>query len=666
MSIQTFKALGVNFEKQSTDQTQSIADCIFCGKGLHFFVNNKTDAWDCKVCGKKGGINDFLKEFYKDILSTTSYQKLLKLAKYRNLPLSLLQNYKIAFDDDKYYLPIYNNNDKIIGLRYYEIGKKTKSVIGTKVGIYNLPNFLNEKNIPVYITEGEFDCLTLNWLLEKAEQYAIAISICGVGQFKGEYVNYFLNNPKIRICFDKDDAGDKAALDIKEKLKGFCKQIELINWSDEFPNKYDVSDFVTAYGIGPNKPLECFSRFKKFFEKKVTESKESKIYPDKKLFLKDIIAEYSKTLQLSKNYIDAIKVTLATILSIKIAGTDPLWLFLVGPPGYGKTAILSPFSGSTDHAYFQSSLSAKSLVSGFNHDDASLIPKLDGKCLILKDYTEILGKSPQDKEVIFSILRGAFDGTVERDFGNGIIKRYVSRFSILAGVTNQIKANTQGALGERFLHYSMVDGNIDHNKQQDKALFHALFGESDRDELKQILNTFLSQERDFSKETLLNLIPNWFLEKLKPLARIVAHLRTPVIRHERGIKYRDPIYKPEPSSGNREAIQLQRLAIALAVLEEKKQIDNSIYNIIKKIAWDSISGYSREILSTLVGIEPQHLTRSQIYRTTNISKNTLYIYLEDLEMLNLVERGPPKSNNVVTYRTKKHINFMWKKAELHV
>ena len=83
----------------------------------------------------------------------------------------------------------------------------------------------------------------------------------------------------------------------------------------------------------------------------VEEDLKPEIYIEGPVTFEQLIERYRDNLELNSNYINAIKLCFATIMSIRVAGPNPVWLFLVGPPGYGKTAILSSFSDSS-HCVF--------------------------------------------------------------------------------------------------------------------------------------------------------------------------------------------------------------------------------------------------------------------------------------------------------------------------
>ena len=89
-------------------------------------------------------------------------------------------------------------------------------------------------------------------------------------------------------------------------------------------------------------------------------------------------------------YIDVVfGVVLANRLDSK-----PVWLYLVIPPGGGKTEVLQALDGPGREIYALSILTPQTLISGQilkrGQHDPSLLPKLDGKTLVLKDFTAML------------------------------------------------------------------------------------------------------------------------------------------------------------------------------------------------------------------------------------------------------------------------------------
>ena len=134
-----------------------------------------------------------------------------------------------------------------------------------------------------------------------------------------------------------------------------------------------------------------------------------------------------------------------------------------GEPGGIKSETLRSFC-SYPRAYSLDTLTKSTLVSGMAEKDkdtgemvpiAGIMQDLDGKVLVLKDFTTILSTNEDTRTEIYGQLRSAYDGYFEKAFGT--MRRKVSvhsTFGIVAGVTPIISKYTRlhNLLGERFLY----------------------------------------------------------------------------------------------------------------------------------------------------------------------------------------------------------------------
>ncbi|OHB52351.1 MAG: hypothetical protein A2Y12_19495 [Planctomycetes bacterium GWF2_42_9] len=171
-------------------------------------------------------------------------------------------------------------------------------------------------------------------------------------------------------------------------------------------------------------------------------------------------------------YID---VQFAVIFANRFLDSKPVWAYLVGPPGAGKTEILQAF-GDCEGIYMLSSLTANTLISGKicgeNEADPSLIPQLDGKVLIIKDFTPILTGRREVRTEVLGQLRDAYDGTSCKAFGTGKAIQYESKFGLITAVTNEIDKHlgALSLLGERFVIYRCpVLSDLEKRKRANKA-----------------------------------------------------------------------------------------------------------------------------------------------------------------------------------------------------
>ena len=111
---------------------------------------------------------------------------------------------------------------------------------------------------------------------------------------------------------------------------------------------------------------------------------------------------------------------LATAISSLMPG-DPLWLFVVAPPGGTKTELIRGFKGP--HVYSVDTLTPQALLSGLKGkagEKLDILDDLDGKLLIIKDFTAILTKPQRVRDELFGRLRAVYDGNLEAAFGSGV------------------------------------------------------------------------------------------------------------------------------------------------------------------------------------------------------------------------------------------------------
>jgi len=130
-------------------------------------------------------------------------------------------------------------------------------------------------------------------------------------------------------------------------------------------------------------------------------------------------------------------------------------------------------------------------------------------------------------------------------------------------------------------------------------------------------------------------VPEWFKEKIKLVSRFVAYLRTTVSRYERGLLQNEVIYQPQLESPNRTLVQFQRLAISLAIVLDKKEIDEEIFRLILKVALSSLNEFTIRIVAAL-SKSGGYISLTNISLKTNIATSALITYLKDLVVLGLV------------------------------
>jgi hypothetical protein len=340
-----------------------------------------------------------------------------------------------------------------------------------------------------------------------------------------------------------------------------------------------------------------------------------------------------------------VDVMIATHVANQLAG-DPTWTLIIGPPSSSKTELLRSFDGHRK-AYFLSNLTPSTLVSGkpgkakrgAKGSTCSLLPKLSGKTLVLKDFTTILSMRSENQQEILSQLREIYDGSYSKGFGNeaGTVS-WEGHIGLLGACTPVYDRHHSvvGALGERFLLYrtSVENGEEMGLRAQEVAGKERQM----RNAIKKAVHRFIDQFRS----------PHSFKLREDPttnhmivtLANFCAHARCSVDRD----RYHGTLdYVPEPEGPARLVKQFTQLGRALALIHSKDRIDGDVYEIIKKVGCDLMPRQRLKVLS--------HVWRRKAYehlehweRTTEISEGlrlppkTVLRVCEDLMVARLLNK----------------------------
>jgi hypothetical protein len=286
---------------------------------------------------------------------------------------------------------------------------------------------------------------------------------------------------------------------------------------------------------------------------------------------------------------EVIDVIIAAALDRELPG-DPIWIFVIGPPGATKTELVRAFCGQ--RFYTTSSITSHTLITGLKDKTAKdLLPELDGKVLIIKDFTTTLTDENELAEIL-SQLREAYDGYMEKNFGSGVGKKsYKSKFGLIACVTPQIDAygTVQNLLGERFLKIRM---RTDRRKSAQKAMENAGKEDEMREELRFATCAILDEAKGRIASTKELKIPDEIETKILELAIFTATARSGVHRDRQ--HYMTVL--PEPEIGTRLAKQLKKLAQALAIIRGKDSVGDAEFETILRVALDSIPKKRMKIL----------------------------------------------------------------------
>lgn len=652
--LSPFQAHGVSFSGSSGDNKYGYSP--FAKKENKFYIEPNKLLWDCKSTGLSGNLSKFLELVFKRIYKPAITESdLIRLARDRSLPVHAFKEIEIGKFGDKYVVPMRSQSGNIVDLRMYRIGQKWMSTKGCHTGLWGVENLITDKDlkIPVFLCEGEWDGIAMKWLLKETKRSGIVVAVPGAAIFPKEW--WFLFNDRIvNTLYDNDNAGEEGSLKVFKLLKNRVKKINCIHWSDKFNEGFDIRDFVGLEAVKNKRPLRCYTQIMemmKEYPKKQDQEIIDELETKAKLPDRDTGMNWEKLLECIQSWLkiddfDHIKVAISIVLSNYIDG-DPVWMFLVACPGVGKSEMLGMFKQCED-VYTTSSITPNALISGaipYKGKEPSLLPKLDGKTLCIKDFSTIQTMRDTDRDSLLGILRDAYDGSAGKVFGTGESKNFNSKFSILAGVTPSIYEleHSFSSLGERFLKI-FIGEYLEHKNQVEiitKAMTNVGHEDKMRGEFSGAMYNFIENTKEFltrykDKPVVLNPRTE---KKIAFLAAWCSRMKGTVNRD----KYEKDIItnKAYTEVGTRTGKQLKRLMLCFPTVIYNRKEDESDYKILKRVALDSVSAKREDIFRSIyISCEDKSDTVEikQVVHLTKYGYSTALRTVDDLIALGAVDR----------------------------
>jgi len=640
-NLKAFKQLGFAPEKVAGNQV--LGTCVFCSSHDKMYMNPVTKTWDCKKCGRAGGFKSFLHEAVSVFKTNFKGQEAMAFSNARSLSVAAMKKHEFGYNpaNDSFILPIYNiDHSDIWDIRVYK-NKKFMSLSGCQVGLFGW-DAINASSDVIWLCEGEWDKIALEMILKENNVDDSVLAVPGASTFKAEWVSLF-DGKTVHVMYDHDDPGKKGASKVAIALATNTKKLKFVHWPKNKKTGYDVRDYLIDTA---SKKASRLDRLEKMLKEHPPEIEGNSCIAVTKSATKidkysgpyiecDKVCEvYRKWLHLPST--EVLDVMFGTMIANRLDG-DPLWLFLVAPPGGTKTELLNSIS-SAPNTVTTSSLTSKSLVSGANTvggGDPSLIPKLDHKVLLIKDFTTILNINVIERDSIFGILRDAYDGKTEKDFGNGIHRSYVSKFGIISGVTPAIELYTEGStsLGERFLRYDIP---IPHDAKGRHA--YLLRAEQNagketlmRKELADIGTAVLSHNFEH-----IPIIDDKLKNQTIALAQFLAKMRGTVVRDK---FTREITHSAFSELGTRIVKQFTKLMYGIGMYRNVSMVDDDIYAIVKHMALSTIPQRLEKIVRYMYENDPECSYKVEDFtKLLKLPSLTCSRLLENLDMLGIVDQ----------------------------
>jgi hypothetical protein len=338
----------------------------------------------------------------------------------------------------------------------------------------------------------------------------------------------------------------------------------------------------------------------------------------------------------------AIRIVLGTMAAHYLNIGDPAWLFVVAPPGSGKTTMSILGASNLPQVHTLSSFTEKTFLSGFHgHQQPGLLEKLGdvqqkgqtfittGNAIFLaKDFTSVLAMRRETRAEILGQLREIHDGQYRKDFGTGVTKIWRGKVTIIAAVTPVLDRHYSmfSVLGERFLQVRW------HRPDSEEAGEWALrqqgqegkMQNSFRDAIRKIFRELSPQAPDLSPE---------MKKRIAALAEVVAIGRTHIFRNNFG--NREIEYVPEAEANTRISKGLGAIVRGVAALCRRPAVTEEDFQDAVRVAFDSIPDNRRKLLKAAIkGKDPALVPMPETVRKRE---------LEELEALEIFQKNDQDS-----------------------
>ncbi len=349
---------------------------------------------------------------------------------------------------------------------------------------------------------------------------------------------------------------------------------------------------------------------------------------------------------------------LATGISVENIGVGDYYGFQVDGNGRyllgdctitHNSMLLSTLMGlevieGVQHTFGISDLTENTFASAFKSTDkksASLLENMPfGGLMIFKDFTSMLTKRKEARDVIMSQLREIYDGRYDRRTGNNKDTQWQGQVGALAGVTEAVHEYMpdMSAMGDRFVMYSPK--MPDRRKLLEFTMKMRVSGTNQSELLedaKQAMAEYIHQALPHIHDIQLNMNDK-DREYLMDVCDFVTKARSGVIEDFRTNAVR---FVPSAEMPTRMIDQLLSIGKAFCVLRHAEgkstELDKNDMDVLFKIAFDSIPikrlWALRQIAGYLMGV-----TSAGVGQRIGYETNVVQQWLAQLAALGIVHK----------------------------
>jgi hypothetical protein len=290
------------------------------------------------------------------------------------------------------------------------------------------------------------------------------------------------------------------------------------------------------------------------------------------------------------------------VVSVYVAMLHPqllesLWGYIIGPASSGKTEALRIFYDWC-RCIGVDEPTASSFQSGYvteSGEDVSLLAKLDGMLLFIKDMSTLMQSKMQEAIKVLSVLRGAHDGDSSKASGTLGLKHYKARFGMLIATTDVVdffmEQNQQ--LGERLVSFRLNRTHLDLDERQ--GMLSGARGLEHDKELKRTRIRIVAHEqfdvlgKYCLKCTSTPKMSQEIESRIQRAGDLLAIFRTCAVQGVGG----------QPEMGYRVVQQLFNLGHAHAVADGREEWNDTDVGLVMRVIYDTLPKVKSRIINEM-------------------------------------------------------------------
>ncbi len=404
-----------------------------------------------------------------------------------------------------------------------------------------------------------------------------------------------------------------------------------------------------------NTPRSFEELMKSEFEVKIPSSNEEVKSNYRKTETPQGVQTFDQIASKIEEYLPNTKDTLKIMLAVATSGTRKnrvmLWLLLVGAPSSGKTDLVKLIKNNKDVMALDN-LTLNSFITGERSTEKEktydLLPLLNGKCLVIKDWTSLFSLDEKATKKIIGDWVNSYDKSLSKFSSRRGNITYESEFSHVGCITPATlnKHTTYlNMIGPRFMHFIIPDLTTD----QENESFDAIFSNTDRSikekESGEIVSSYLDylNQRDI---TSIKELSKGVKRFLKVASRFMAKARGIVLIQSASFKDdqgKDITYYEATDTQIehpfRAVQQLIDLSKYLALVGNKEEVGAEELKLIREIVLSSMPADRANALKVLRTSENQEITTKELSDDSGKSFKTSGRLLEELSALGILKKN---------------------------